>query len=121
MDYKFDDLIWRNFYHDIYFNYHGFETIYQEFSHCTKLGLRQLLFLTNCCYYVFILVIFKVYDADSNGKVSFDDIIEVLRDLSGPFISNKQREAWLLPSLTPSPTYCYLRMQCDLFSVIHSK
>ncbi|XP_023514208.1 calcineurin subunit B-like [Cucurbita pepo subsp. pepo] len=36
--------------------------------------------------------IFKVYDADSNGKVSFDDIIEVLRDLSGPFISNKQRE-----------------------------
>ncbi|KAG7025732.1 Calcineurin subunit B [Cucurbita argyrosperma subsp. argyrosperma] len=58
--------------------------------------------------------IFKVYDADSNGKVSFDDIIEVLRDLSGPFISDKQREAWLLPSLTPSPTYCYLRMQCDL-------
>ncbi|XP_038898820.1 calcineurin subunit B-like isoform X1 [Benincasa hispida] len=36
--------------------------------------------------------IFKVYDADCNGKVSFNDIIEVLRDLSGPFISDEQRE-----------------------------
>ncbi|KAF5466803.1 hypothetical protein F2P56_016698 [Juglans regia] len=38
--------------------------------------------------------IFRVYDSDSNGKVSFNDILEVLRDLSGSFLSDKQREAW---------------------------
>ncbi|XP_021906519.1 calcineurin subunit B isoform X2 [Carica papaya] len=37
-------------------------------------------------------LIFKVYDTDCNGKVSFDDIMEVLRDLSGSFMSDKQRE-----------------------------
>ncbi|CAM8880420.1 unnamed protein product [Rhodiola kirilowii] len=36
--------------------------------------------------------IFKVYDTDYNGKVSFDDILQVLRDLSGPFMSDEQRE-----------------------------
>ncbi|KAG2729380.1 hypothetical protein I3760_01G247300 [Carya illinoinensis] len=36
--------------------------------------------------------IFRVYDSDSNGKVSFNDILEVLRDLSGSFLSDKQRE-----------------------------
>lgn len=37
-------------------------------------------------------LIFKVYDSDCNGKVSFNDILEVLRDLSGSFMSDEQRE-----------------------------
>ncbi|KAJ0008447.1 hypothetical protein Pint_30200 [Pistacia integerrima] len=39
-----------------------------------------------------IELIFKVYDSDCNGKVSFNDIMEVLQDLSGSFMSNEQRE-----------------------------
>ncbi|KAK9130584.1 hypothetical protein Sjap_011071 [Stephania japonica] len=39
-----------------------------------------------------IELIFKVYDVDCNGKVSFDDILAILRDLSGSFMSEKQRE-----------------------------
>ncbi|XP_025012834.1 calcineurin subunit B isoform X3 [Ricinus communis] len=37
-------------------------------------------------------LIFKVYDSDGNGKVSFKDILEVLQDLSGSFMSDEQRE-----------------------------
>ncbi|XP_023548809.1 calcineurin subunit B-like isoform X1 [Cucurbita pepo subsp. pepo] len=36
--------------------------------------------------------IFKLYDVDCNGKVSFNDIIEVLGDSSNSFISDEQRE-----------------------------
>jgi Ca2+-binding EF-hand superfamily protein len=39
-----------------------------------------------------IAVIFKVYDSDRNGKVSFKDILEVLKDLSGSYMSDEQRE-----------------------------
>ncbi|KAF5741750.1 Calcium-binding EF-hand family protein isoform 2 [Tripterygium wilfordii] len=39
-----------------------------------------------------IELIFKVYDSDGNGKVSFNDILQVLGDLSGPFMSDEQRE-----------------------------
>ncbi|KAB2065457.1 hypothetical protein ES319_A09G090200v1 [Gossypium barbadense] len=39
-----------------------------------------------------VKLIFKFYDSDGNGKVSFNDMLEVLRDLSGSFISNVQRE-----------------------------
>ncbi|XP_029150489.1 uncharacterized protein [Arachis hypogaea] len=39
-----------------------------------------------------IELIFKVYDSDRNGKVSFNDIVEVLKDLSGSFMSDEQRE-----------------------------
>ncbi|KAK9281169.1 hypothetical protein L1049_004064 [Liquidambar formosana] len=39
-----------------------------------------------------IELIFKVYDSDCNGKVSFNDILEVLQDLSGSFMSDEQRE-----------------------------
>ena len=39
-----------------------------------------------------LTVIFKLYDSDGNGKVSFNDILEVLRDLSGSFMSDEQRE-----------------------------
>ncbi|XP_059642894.1 uncharacterized protein LOC132284783 [Cornus florida] len=37
-------------------------------------------------------LIFKVYDSDYNGKVTFNDILEVLRDLTGSFMSDEQRE-----------------------------
>ncbi|KAL9244702.1 hypothetical protein vseg_018451 [Gypsophila vaccaria] len=37
-------------------------------------------------------LIFKVYDSDGNGKVTFNDIIEVLCDLTGSYMSDKQRE-----------------------------
>ncbi|KAL8217447.1 hypothetical protein R6Q57_020820 [Mikania cordata] len=40
-----------------------------------------------------IELIFKVYDSDYNGKVTFRDIMEVLRDLSGSFMADKQIEA----------------------------
>lgn len=36
--------------------------------------------------------IFKAYDSDGNGKVTFTDMLDVLRDLTGTFISEKQRE-----------------------------
>jgi len=46
--------------------------------------------------------IFRVYDTDSNGKVSFNDILEVLRDLSGSFMSDEQREQVLSQVLQDS-------------------
>ncbi|KAK4774219.1 hypothetical protein SAY87_029238 [Trapa incisa] len=36
--------------------------------------------------------IFKLYDSDNNGKVTFHDMLDVLRDLTGQFISEQQRE-----------------------------
>ncbi|CAI9766150.1 unnamed protein product [Fraxinus pennsylvanica] len=39
-----------------------------------------------------IEIIFKIYDSDCNGKVTFNDIIQVLHDLTGSFMSDKQRE-----------------------------
>ncbi|KAI4335525.1 hypothetical protein L6164_014163 [Bauhinia variegata] len=36
--------------------------------------------------------IFNVYDTDGNGKVTFNDLLDVLRDLTGQFISEQQRE-----------------------------
>ncbi|GKV42101.1 hypothetical protein SLEP1_g49543 [Rubroshorea leprosula] len=39
-----------------------------------------------------IELIFKVYDSDGNGKVTFADMLDVLRDLTGQFISEQQRE-----------------------------
>ncbi|KAG5523277.1 hypothetical protein RHGRI_035186 [Rhododendron griersonianum] len=42
-------------------------------------------------------VIFKVYDSDSNGKVTFNGILEVLRDLTGSFMSDEQREVLSMP------------------------
>lgn len=40
-------------------------------------------------------LIFKIYDSDGNGKVTFNDILEVLSDMTGSFMSNEQREAVL--------------------------
>ncbi|XP_004507759.1 uncharacterized protein [Cicer arietinum] len=36
--------------------------------------------------------IFKVYDTDCNGKVTFQDMLTVLRDLTGQYMSEDQRE-----------------------------
>ncbi|KAG0466968.1 hypothetical protein HPP92_017966 [Vanilla planifolia] len=36
--------------------------------------------------------IFKVYDLEFNGKVSFNDIMSVLRDLTGSFMTEQQRQ-----------------------------
>jgi len=41
---------------------------------------------------MFFVVIFKVYDTDCNGKVSFDDMLTVLRDLTGQYMSEHQRK-----------------------------
>ncbi|KNA22958.1 hypothetical protein SOVF_029120 [Spinacia oleracea] len=40
-------------------------------------------------------LIFRVYDTDGNGKVTFNDILEVLCDMTGSFMSNEEREAVL--------------------------
>ncbi|RLN06988.1 calcineurin subunit B [Panicum miliaceum] len=39
-----------------------------------------------------IELIFKVYDIDGKGKVTFKDLLEGLRDLTGSFMSDEQRE-----------------------------
>ncbi|CAI9783016.1 unnamed protein product [Fraxinus pennsylvanica] len=36
--------------------------------------------------------IFTVYDSDGNGKVTFNEMLDILRDLTGQFISEQQRE-----------------------------
>ncbi|XP_054779575.1 uncharacterized protein LOC129287447 [Prosopis cineraria] len=37
----------------------------------------------------------QVYDSDRHGKVSFKHMVEVLKDLSAPFISDEQREVMI--------------------------
>lgn len=39
-----------------------------------------------------IELIFRVYDAESKGRVGFKDLLEVLRDLTGSFMSEEQRK-----------------------------
>ncbi|KAJ1698521.1 Calcineurin subunit B [Rhynchospora pubera] len=39
-----------------------------------------------------IELIFKVYDTDGKGKVTFKDILEVLSSLTGSFMTQEQRE-----------------------------
>ncbi|KAL5547567.1 hypothetical protein UlMin_002798 [Ulmus minor] len=46
--------------------------------------------------------IFKVYDSDCNGKVTFNELLDVLRDLTGQFISEQQREEVLTRVLEES-------------------
>ncbi|KAF0900216.1 hypothetical protein E2562_028698 [Oryza meyeriana var. granulata] len=40
--------------------------------------------------------IFRVYDTDCNGKVAFDDILSILRDLTGSFMTEQQRQKVLI-------------------------
>ncbi|WCJ40497.1 Calcium-binding EF-hand family protein [Euphorbia peplus] len=49
-----------------------------------------------------IKLIFKVYDSDGNGKISFTDILDVLQDMSGSFMTNEQREKVLSQVLKES-------------------
>ncbi|BBH08626.1 Protein of unknown function D [Prunus dulcis] len=44
----------------------------------------------------------QVYDSDCNGKVAFSDMLDVLRDLTGQFISEQQREQVLTHVLEES-------------------
>lgn len=46
-------------------------------------------------------VIFKVYDYNGNGKVTFNEMLDILRDLTGQFISEPQREVEF-PGLLPT-------------------
>nr|XP_016452027.1 PREDICTED: calcineurin subunit B-like [Nicotiana tabacum] len=55
-----------------------------------------------------IELIFKVYDSDCNGKVRFNDIIEMLRDLTGSFISDKQRVVFFSIFRLP-----FFQLTCD--------
>lgn len=59
-----------------------------KFSYPCLLGI----FLTIMSCDLSFAVIFKVYDWDGNGKVTFNDILEVLHDLTGSYMSSKQRE-----------------------------
>ncbi|MED6107332.1 hypothetical protein PIB30_012982 [Stylosanthes scabra] len=43
--------------------------------------------------------IFKVYDSDCNGKVTFRDILRVLKDMSGQFMPEKKMEEILIQVL----------------------
>lgn len=59
-----------------------------------------------------VVVIFKVYDSDCNGKVTFNDVLDVLHDLTGSFISEHQRqvcvEHFLLPISVINVSLCLL-------------
>ncbi|KAG5396439.1 hypothetical protein IGI04_018253 [Brassica rapa subsp. trilocularis] len=65
-------------------NFKDFVAFLSAFS--AKASLKQKV------KHLLVSVIFQVYDSDCNGKVSFKDIMEVLRDLSGSFMSDEQRE-----------------------------
>jgi len=60
-------------------NFKDFVAFLSTFS--AKASLRQK-----------IELIYKVYDIDGKGKVTFKDLLEVLRDLTGSFMSDEQRE-----------------------------
>lgn len=60
-----------------------------------------------------IAVIFKVYDIDSKGRVTFKDLLEVLRDLTGSFMSEEQREVLMLYT-----QFKFFLVYCIVFSRI---
>ncbi|GBG75026.1 hypothetical protein CBR_g19540 [Chara braunii] len=41
---------------------------------------------------VYAQVIFKVYDKNGDGKVTRDEVLSILRDLSGSFLTDEQRQ-----------------------------
>lgn len=63
----------------------------------------SLFLLADVVYNFLNTVIFKVYDYDGNGKVSFNKILDILRDLTGQFISESQREVSSSSLLSSSP------------------
>ncbi|KAK3429457.1 hypothetical protein EUGRSUZ_E00875 [Eucalyptus grandis] len=60
-------------------------------SMLTQYGIEEV---QDHCHNLWVLC-----DQDRNGKVSFNDILEALRDLSGLFMSNEQREQVLVQVL----------------------
>ncbi|CAM6093260.1 unnamed protein product [Calypogeia fissa] len=65
--------------------------------------------------------IFKVYDIRSNGKISRDDIMQVLRDLSGSFLTDEQRQAVVTQALEESGFSKDSSLTIDEFREILSK
>ncbi|KAF3683664.1 putative V-type proton ATPase subunit H-like [Capsicum annuum] len=65
--------------------------------------------------------IFRVYDSDGNGKVTFNDMLEVLQDLTGSFISEVQREQ-VLTSVLEEAGYSKdsLLVQSDFLKILGS-
>ncbi|XP_066332745.1 uncharacterized protein [Miscanthus floridulus] len=74
-------------------NFKDFVAFLSTFS--AKASLRQK-----------IELIFKVYDIDGKGKITFKDLLEVLRDLTGSFMSEEQRELPQGAGRNPSRLYC---------------
>ncbi|GJX42245.1 calcineurin subunit B-like protein [Tanacetum coccineum] len=60
--------------------------------------------------------IFKVYDSDGNGKVAFSDLLDVLRDLTGQFISEQQREASVITRQNNGST-CLFWLEIEVSAV----
>ncbi|KAF6147964.1 hypothetical protein GIB67_007902 [Kingdonia uniflora] len=60
-------------------NFKEFVAFLSTFSSCATLQQK-------------IEFIFKVYDLDFNGKVTFNHMLDVLRDLTGSYISEQQRQ-----------------------------
>ncbi|KAE8726270.1 Detected protein of confused Function [Hibiscus syriacus] len=60
-------------------NFKEFVAFLSAFSPCATLQQK-------------IEFIFKVYDSDGNGKVTFNDMLDVFHDLTGQYISEKQRK-----------------------------
>ncbi|KAH9806299.1 calcineurin subunit B [Citrus sinensis] len=64
----------------------------EEFLSVPEFAVNPLSQVLTLIYQCMLVFIFKVYDSDGNGKVTFTDMLDVLRDLTGTFISEKQRE-----------------------------
>ncbi|KAL0315260.1 UNVERIFIED_CONTAM: Calcineurin subunit B type 1 [Sesamum calycinum] len=63
--------------------------------------------------------IFKVYDTDGNGKVTFNEMLDILRDLTGQFISEQQREKVLTHVLEEAGyTKDSLLVQADFMKIL---
>ncbi|CAI9761016.1 unnamed protein product [Fraxinus pennsylvanica] len=63
--------------------------------------------------------IFKVYDSDGNGKVTFNEMLDILRDLTGQFISKHQREEVLTQVLEEAGyTNDSLLVQADFMKIL---
>ncbi|KAL3643019.1 hypothetical protein CASFOL_013834 [Castilleja foliolosa] len=63
----------------------------------------------------------KVYDSDGNGKVTFNEMLDILRDLTGQFISEQQRER-VLTQVLEEAGYAKdsLLVQADFMKILGS-
>jgi hypothetical protein len=90
-----------------------------------SLVLMITLLLVLICSLFYWAVIFKVYDIDGKGKVTFKDLVEVLRDLTGSSMSEQQREVlisykpvfhWTIHSLARKWTYMFFLKEAVLIN-----